>query len=491
MTTATLEPITTAAAPAVPEPTTLAMASVRGAQQRWAATPLRDRLRVLRKLRHAIAADAVALAGSIPSPNRTIGEKIVSEVLPLADALRFLERYAARALRPVRWGAASRPAWLWGVRLRVLREPLGVVLIVSPSNYPLLLPGVQAVQALAAGNAVVIKPAPGCSAVAYRLATLAEAAGLSADLLTVLPETTQAVTDTLDAGVDKVLFTGSSSAGQAVLRAAAEHGVPATVELSGNDAVFLCDDADLEMAAKAVAFGMRFNGSATCVAPGRVFVASKQLDRFVELLAKENAAAPSLHVAASTVLQLRASIEEVLEVGGRVVCGGIDSADAVRPIVAVQPAVFTRLLREGVFGPVVAIVAVSGMDEALRLDADCPHHLGASVFGGAEAQRLAGRIDAGVVVINDVLAPHADPRLPFGGRGASGFGVTRGLEGLLELTQVKAVSTRRGTARPHYAPLAATQDGLFVGLLQLRHGRGIKHKLAGLASMVRGGRKSK
>ena len=136
----------------IPQP-----ASCRKAGAGWAAIPLRERLAVIRRARRLMAARAAALAATVARP---AADTLVAEVLPLLEAAKFLERRAARLLAPRHlWG--GRPAWLFGVRAELRREPLGVVLILAPGNYPLFLPGAQALQALAAGNAVCIKPAPG------------------------------------------------------------------------------------------------------------------------------------------------------------------------------------------------------------------------------------------------------------------------------------------------------------------------------------------
>src|SRR4051812_27290966 len=139
-----------------------AVEAARRSQAAWAATPLAARLRLLRRLRDRIAEHAAGLAEAAGRASvRNAAEALVAEVLPLADACRFLERRAVSLLRPRRLGIGGRPAWLWGARAEVLREPVGVVLVIGPSNYPLMLPGVQALQALAAGNAVLWKPGVG------------------------------------------------------------------------------------------------------------------------------------------------------------------------------------------------------------------------------------------------------------------------------------------------------------------------------------------
>ncbi|MEO6970534.1 MAG: aldehyde dehydrogenase family protein, partial [Chthoniobacterales bacterium] len=171
----------------------LNLAAVRAAQKEWSARPMRERLRLLRELRHLIAEAAPELAATAAEVNqRPLAEKLVSEVLPLADACKWLERSAADVLAPRRSGNRGQPFWLRGFSFEVHRQPFGVVLVIGPGNYPLFLPAVQALHALAAGNAVVLKPAPNSSAVAMAFAQLVYDAGFDPALLTILPESIEA-----------------------------------------------------------------------------------------------------------------------------------------------------------------------------------------------------------------------------------------------------------------------------------------------------------
>jgi acyl-CoA reductase-like NAD-dependent aldehyde dehydrogenase len=161
----------------------------RTAQAAWGQTPIGARLQIVRRVRHLIAAQAEVLVAAVGDRyGRTAADTLATEVIPLADACRFLEREAARLLRPRRLGRRGRPLWLAGAEAEIRREPLGVVLILAPGNYPLFLPGVQLLQALVAGNAVLLKPAPGCTAPLATLSALLEDAGLLAQLVQLLDE---------------------------------------------------------------------------------------------------------------------------------------------------------------------------------------------------------------------------------------------------------------------------------------------------------------
>lgn len=405
-------------------------------------------------------------------PGRKAAESVSAEVLPLAEACRFLEREAARLLAPRRLGKRGRPVWLFGVEAEVRREPFGTVLIVGPSNYPLLLPGVQALQALAAGNAVLVKPAPGCRAPIDLLARWLAECGLPKGLFRVLDESVEAVGAAIEAGIDKLVLTGSAGTGRAVAERLSLHLVPSTMELSGNDAVFVLPGADVEEVARALAFGLRLNGSATCIAPRRVFVPRGMAAELEAALGRHVASIPPAPVPAPTMRRLAALARDAVANGARPLSGLPDEHESeIAPLVLADARPGIALLREELFAPVLSLVPVRDMEEALAGAALSPYALGASVFGPvAEARALALRLDAGTVTVNDLIVPTADPRLPFGGRHASGWGVTRGAEGLLEMTQVKAICVRTGRQRPHFDPPRVGDEALMLAALRLLHG---------------------
>ncbi len=144
--------------------------TARAAQSRWRQVSLQERLRVVREFRHAIVEHSESLCSAITYPSRNgIAETLAGELIPLADACRFVENQAGKILSPRRLSRRGRPMWLRGVSVEIRREPFGIVLVVGASNYPLFLPGVQALQALVAGNAVLIKPGLGASRAAIAL----------------------------------------------------------------------------------------------------------------------------------------------------------------------------------------------------------------------------------------------------------------------------------------------------------------------------------
>jgi acyl-CoA reductase-like NAD-dependent aldehyde dehydrogenase len=441
-----------------------ALLAARAAQPAWAATPVRARLAVLRAFRHRLAEHAEELAATVPRP---AAETLTAQLIPLADAGAFLEREAAGLLKPRCFGRRGRPLWLAGVDAEIRREPWGVVLVISPSNYPLFIPGTQAIAALAAGNAVVLKPGAGGRPAALAVQRLLIAAGLDERLLTVLAEDAAAGEAAVAAGPDHVVFTGSAATGRTVLRGLAGTLTPATLELSGADAVFVRGDAEPDRVVAALRFGLRLNDGATCIAPRRVFVHAGLAGELARRLAAALAGAPAIPIAPVPSAKLQTLLREALEHGARVVTGDHEAGPLV--VAGARPSL--RLLREDLFAPVLALIRTEDDEAALAAAAQCPYALGASIFSRdvAAARRLAARVHAGVVTINDLIVPTADPRVPFGGRGESGYGVTRGAEGLLAMTRPKVVSVRRGRWLPHLEPARDGDAEFFAAALRATH----------------------
>lgn len=471
-------------------------ARARGQQTQWGAISLKQRLLVIRRLRESLAEQGETLAETVRNPGRTnLAETLAAEVIPLADACRFLERDASKILGSQALGSRGRPGWLSGVRIEKRWEPLGIVLIVGAANYPLLLSGVQMLQALVVGNAVLLKPGRRGTRPARALLQLCEQAGLPAGLVGLLPEDPSAVDCAIESGVDKLVLTGSAETGRTVLTKLASSLTPATMELSGCDAVFVQPQADLDLVAKALTFGLYFNNSETCIAPRRVFVPRQQVTelqtRLTRCLADRQSKSPSRMILGSTARL----IDEAINSGAVAIWGrntaawqpGVISTPVYEgPVVLAGVSSDMTLFQSDVFAPVLGLFACDSDDEALRLSQSCPYALGATIFGSPKtATSLAAKIDAGCVVINDILVPTADPRIAFGGRHDSGFGLTRGPEGLREMAQLKTIITRRTRWLPHLETPSEHDQDILAGYLGYSHAARWSTRLKSLQRLIR------
>ncbi len=253
-----------------------------------------------------------------PALHRSEADTLITELLPVLDAMRFLERSARKLLAPKVLGRRGRPLLLTGVKAEVHHPPLGHVLVIGPANYPLFIPAVQVIQALVAGNAVTWKPGVGGQRVALLVTHALRESGLPRGVLRVTDESVEAAQDALAQRPDKVVFTGSLESGKRVLRSLAESGTPSVMELSGSDAVVVLRSADLGLVAKAVAFGLRLNGAEVCMSPRRLIATKETMQALKPLLAAELAKVNGVALNAGTTDVLRTLVEDAAAQGARV-----------------------------------------------------------------------------------------------------------------------------------------------------------------------------
>jgi acyl-CoA reductase-like NAD-dependent aldehyde dehydrogenase len=466
-------------------------------QEAWARLPLSQRLRPVRALRRLLvsACDSVcaAVARDVDKPPE---ETLACEILPLADACRFLERSARRLLRPRRVATRQRPLWLWGQSDTVYRRPRGLIGIIGTWNYPIYLNGVQLTQALTAGNGVLWKPSEIAPASAAILCDLLGQAGFPGDLVQLLEATRAAGAELAEAEVDHIVFTGSAATGRRLAETLGRRLVSSTLELSGCDALFVLDDADLNLAARATWFGTTLNRGQTCLAVRRVFVPRTRYAAFTAALAPlAAAAAPQRLAQAAQAEHASRLVHEALTEGARLLAASPtaerDVAGLFTPTVVLDARPDMALCREATFAPVLSVLPFDHLDEAVRLDGLCPYGLGAAIFSAnpVRAERLAARLRTGLVTVNEVLVPTAHPGTPFGGRRDSGWGVTQGAEGLLEMTVPQVVSTSSSPLRLHYRlpdGVGSGQRELLHGLLKWSHAATLRQRWRGLLQLLRG-----
>jgi aldehyde dehydrogenase (NAD+) len=448
--------------------------------------PVRERLRVIKRARHLLAGRTEALCAAIPVElARNAADTMCAEILPLLAAMEFLEREGEAVLAPRKLGKRGRPFWLAGVWSEVRRVPMGRVLVIAPANYPLFLAGVQVAQALAAGNAAVWKPGLGGAAVARIFADVMQEAGLPEGMLEVTEDSVEAAKEAIEAGVDKVFFTGSAASGRALMRQLAETMTPCVAELSGCDAVLVLASADLARVVKALAFGMRLNGSATCMAPRRVILIGADAGKragFLGELTTSLGSVAGVRISGRVRQELRSLVADATAAGASV-SGELE--DLQRPVVVSGVTAEMRIAQADVFAPVLAVMEAGDVDEAVAMHEACPYALTAAVFGEErEAVAMAERITAGTVMVNDLIVPGADPRTPFGGRKGSGFGVTQGAEGLLEMTAAKVIAVRRGGGTRHFQATTEAHERLFEGVIRASHLTGWRERWSGLKQVV-------
>jgi acyl-CoA reductase-like NAD-dependent aldehyde dehydrogenase len=479
-------------------PFSLESTRCRAAQEIWSRLSLNDRLRPVRRLRHLIADSMKQLAHAVEQDvARPADEVLATDIMPAADACRFLERQASRLLRPRVIPGSQRPIWLFGSRDTVYRRPHGVVGVIGTWNYPVLLNAVPIVQGLAAGNGVLWKPSELTPKLAVALHELFLKAGFPPDLFIRLPATREAGPEIAEAALDHVVFTGSAGVGRKLARRLGERLISSTLELSGCDAMIVAADADVDMAAQAAWYGVTLNRGQTCIAVRRIFVDKAVYPRFLERLrlAAANHSQPLPLMQEPQAIQAARLVAESIATGGKLLVP-VDQLPANNRgsdypatfIVDARPEM--AVCREAIFAPVAAVIPFDDLRQVIQQQSLCPYALGASIFtrDARTAMLLAESLSTGLVTVNDVIAQTAHPATPFGGRHDSGWGVTQGAEGLLAMTVPQVVSRRRGSFRPHFFPAPAAKQAtaeLLEGLLNWRHGGRFRQRWSGFWKMVR------
>lgn len=416
-------------------------------------TPSIEARRVwLARFDRLIAADSANLIGLVGEEvGKPEHEVVAAELLPLRAAIDWHRRRLRELLRdePV----SGRPWWLVGQRHWQLRAPIGRVAIIATWNYPLQLLGIQLVQALSAGNRVVVKPSERSPRSQRRLLELAVAAGLPDGALSWVEASREAGRILLETErFDHVVFTGSTRVGREIAATAARSLTPTTLELSGRDSAIVLADADPSLAARVLWQAIEMNAGQTCMAPRRILVERAAMPAFLSALSPLAASArPRRLIDAEAAERVWSVVEASLALGGRTLSGAIERPRGawMRAVAVAHAKPDSPIVAGDHFGPAVAVVEVASIEEALAIHERVDQHLATSVFTRRprSISPWFHRLKASTVTINDCLLPTAHPAVSIGGHRRSGWGVSRGRSGLLALTRSITCSTTSPSVR--------------------------------------------
>jgi acyl-CoA reductase-like NAD-dependent aldehyde dehydrogenase len=462
-----------------------AVARARAAQPEWAALPVRERARRVKRARRELVRARAAILDRLERETGKARFDVVGELMGACLDIGFLARRAARWLRPER--VSTRP--LLGKRGLVVFKPHGVVGVISPWNAPLNLALGDAVPALLAGNAVVVKPSE-VAPLAVRRAVEAMNRVLPPGVLEVVigaGETGAALVD----HVDMVCVTGSPETGRRVMERASRRLTPVLLELGGKDPMIVLRDADLDRAAGAAAWGGCMMTGQVCMSVERVYVEEPVADAFTEKLVERvralrvGASGPAAEIdlgpftSPRQVETVERHLADARAKGARVLIGGARRADG--PGIFFEPTVLAGVdhsmlvMQEETFGPVIPVMAVRDAEEALRLANDSRYGLNASVWTAdlARGIALARRIESGSACVNECLVSAGVPALPFGGVKQSGLGTRHGgAEGLRQFCVRQAIlaEPRRRRTEPTWFPYSTRRARQIERLMALMFG---------------------
>jgi coniferyl-aldehyde dehydrogenase len=413
------------------------------------AATYEQRIALIDKLRRTILENAESIQASISQDfgHRSAAETEMLEIIPLLNSIRHTRSNLAAWMRPERRSVdiAFQPGSAW-----IRREPLGVVGIMAPWNYPLLLTISPLVDAIAAGNRAMIKPSELTPSLSIRLHEII-AQTFDPTEITVIPGGPELARQFARLPFDHLLFTGSTSVGREVMKSAAENLTPVTLELGGKSPAIVCPDYPLQKAARSIAFGKFLNAGQTCIAPDYVLVPTEHCERFAEeVIAQAKRSYPSAqgNPDYSDIIndrhrtRLLNAMAEAKAGGARIVSSDDESGEGViAPTVVLNAPNDCSLLQEEIFGPILPVVAYRNLEEGFAFIRSRPKPLALYCFSndkGTQEKVLAGATSGGVT-INGTLLHIAQDGLPFGGVGTSGMGAYHGRDGFQRFSHTRSV----------------------------------------------------
>src|SRR5215208_5096398 len=465
------------------------VARARAAQPGWVALGFEGRTKVLRRMQKWVVDNADRIVETIVSETgKTHDDAILNEIGYAATAFGFWAKHAARYLADEKVRPSS--PFMVGRKLVVRYRPLGVIGVIGPWNYPLTNSFGDCIPALAAGNAVVLKPSEVTPLTSLLMASALRECGLPDDVLAIATGdggTGAALVDE----VDMVMFTGSTRTGKRIMERAAQTLTPVSLELGGKDPMIVLADADLERASSAAAYYSMNNGGQVCISAERAYVEEAVYDQFVAKVTDNvrklrlgRPGGPGTVDVGAVIFPpqldiIEDHVRDAVGKGARVLTGGKRAEGAGRyyePTVLVDVDHTMRCMTEETFGPTLPIMKVRDSEEALRLANDSPYGLAASVWTKnlARGEDVARRVEAGAVCVNDAQLNYAALELPMGGWKASGLGSRHGAGGIRKYCAQQALMVTRFAPKKdiHMFPNTRLKSGVIRRVLKLLYGRG-------------------
>lgn len=427
------------------------------AQVKWGATPVAERTRVLRRFQVLLRDRATEVARLIcREVGKPTAEAITTEILVVLDAAEFCVRTAHRFLRD-----QAVPHGNIAMKMKrgaLVREPYGVIGIISPWNYPFSTPCVETLAALAMGNAVVIKPSEFAPLTVLELQKLMREAGVDADLLQVVVGDGATGAALIDAGIDKLIFTGSVATGKRVAEMAARRLLPVVLELGGKDPMIVLPDVDLDIVTSGALWGAFMNAGQTCLSVERCYVHRSIYEPFLQSITEkirklrvgnglesEVEMGPLINQRQLRIVE--AQVNDAVARGARLLAGGRRLSELgpnfYAPTLLADVTPDMLVMNEETFGPVLPVAPFDSEQDAIELANNSEFGLAASVWtrNRRQGESIARQLKAGTVMVNDMVSCFGISEAPHGGFKQSGIGRTHGEMGFAEMVQVKYIDS--------------------------------------------------
>lgn len=428
-----------------------ALARARSVQPEWAATPVKERAKLVeRALGVLLERQDEFLERLTAETGRPVLDTLMIELFASCDAMHY---YSGRAPSVL----ADRKVGLHLLRMKaakIVYRPLGVVAVISPWNGPLILSLNPTVQAVLAGNAVLLKPSEVTPEAGRITQEIFGAAGFPDGLVQVLLGDGETGSALIEAGVDKVTFTGSVATGRKIGEICGRNLVPCTLELGGKDPMIVLEDANLDRAAGGAVFGGLMNTGQFCSAVERIYVVRQVADKFIAKVVERVSSLEEGRDYGPFIMEgqcdiVEGQVDQAVAAGARVLVGGTRSGLTYTPTVLVDVNHSQALMQEETFGPILPIVVVEDEAEAIRLANDSNYGLSASVWtrNKARGEEVARQLQSGSATINETSLVYGALEVPFGGVKSSGLGQVNGADGLRNYCSAFPILTDRFGAK--------------------------------------------
>lgn len=439
-----------------------AVLRAREAQIKWGELSVKERVKYLDALKETVIKRMDEISEIISAETgKPPFEALVGEILPVLLTADYYKKHAPSILKTRRIKPSSPVTKI--NKSYIVYEPVGVVGIISPWNYPFSIPATQTITAVVAGNSVIIKPSEYTTLVGLKIEEIFKEALFPENLVQVIPGNGSTGALLVSSGVNKVVFTGSVPTGQKIMSMASQNLVPIVLELGGKDPMIIFKDADLKKAARACVWGAFTNSGQVCASVERLYVQEDVYDYILPLIleytnqlkqgwGKEGYWDIGSMTTEAQLRKVEDHIEDAIKKGAKVLCGGKKKEAGglfFEPTVLINVNHSMKIMKEETFGPVLPVMKFRDPDEAIKLANDSEFGLNAYLWTSDKkfAFEVAKKIKAGTVIINNNLYTYGAPDTPWGGVKKSGMGRTHGKEGLLEMVEAKHINVDRNLFR--------------------------------------------
>lgn len=477
----------------------------RKAQTEWALLPVSERIKKVNLVKNFIIDNMDKISAIISDDNgKTRLDALATEVFPAVLAVDYYCNNAKKFLKPRKLKQSS--IMFFNKSSKIIRIPYGVVGIISPWNYPYAIPFSEVIMGLLAGNAIMLKTASETQVVGHILKESIEYAKLPEGIFNYINMPGRIVGDAfLDAGINKIFFTGSTGIGKYLMEKASKTLTPLVLELGGKDPMIVCDDANLERAANGALWAGLQNSGQSCGAVERIYVDEKVYEPFLKLLKEKieilrvgRDTGFNVDIGSMTTKKqldtVKAHLDDALKKGAKIYAQSDNMGDSDGLFIPCY--VLTNvnhdmlIMKEETFGPVLGVMPYKDIQEAIRLANDSIFGLTGSVWSQdkKKAEDIAKQVKAGAITINDHLMSHGMSETPWGGFNESGIGRTHGEIGFDEMTQPQVIVHESLSFAPKnmwwYPAEQSVYDGLKGGLIFLK-GKGLINKIRGMFALIK------